>query len=99
MKKIEEKKVYLKPNVIDEINNFENKNIKDVTFFINRELTVDEILDKPLVEWNIAMHNFIARKLDYLKEENGNKKVFYGHASDGFGYFITEDEIAFDMKG
>jgi hypothetical protein len=96
MKKLDkEVLVYLKPTTIDSINNLENKNIKEVTFYINRELTVDEILDAQLTTWNIAMHNFIARRLDYLKEENGTEKVYYGHASDGLAYFIADDEIAF----
>lgn len=61
--------------------------------FINREFTVGEIMDMPFTTMPIAIHNFLNRRLDFVKEENENKKVYYGHAKDGLGYLIAEDEI------
>ena len=41
------------------------------------------------------MFNFINRRLDFINEENENKKVYYGHV-ENLGYFVAEDEI--EMK-
>ena len=60
---------------------------------INREFTVGEIMDMPFTTMPIALHNFLNRRLDFVKEENENKKVYYGHATDGLGYLVAEDEI------
>lgn len=88
-----EKLIYMLDNVIDILNKDAIVEIKTGKFYINRIFTVNDILDTPLPQWNIAMHNFIQRKLDFLTEENGNKYVVYGHADNNLGYFIAEDEI------
>lgn len=59
---------------------------------IERELTVNDILDTNFNNMSIAMCNFIIRRVDFLKEENGDKKVYYGHVGY-LGYFVAEDEI------
>ena len=96
MKKLKnEIKMFLKPTTIDLINNIEDKKIKEVEFYANRYFTVGEIMDIPLPQMSIALHNFIARRLDYFKNSNEDALIYYGHLCDGLGYYIADDEIAF----
>lgn len=64
---------------------------------IEREFLVKELLDTNFDEMNIAMYNFILRRLDFVTEENEQKKVYYGHVGD-LGYFVAEDEIKFKRR-
>ena len=60
-------------------------------FTIEKEFTISYALDMPFEDMNIAMYNFIMRRLD-LSEEDENMKLYYGHIN-GLGYFIAEDEL------
>ena len=62
---------------------------------LEKELIVKDFLDTNFNEMSIAMFNFIKRRLDFINEENENKKVYYGHVGN-LGYFVAEDEI--EMK-
>ena len=62
---------------------------------LEKELIVKDFLDTNFNEMSIAMFNFINRRLDFINEENENKKVYYGHV-ENLGYFVAEDEI--EMK-
>ena len=64
---------------------------------IEREFLVKDLLDTKFDEMNIAMYNFILRRLDFVTEENENKKVYYGHVGV-LGYFVAEDEIKFKRR-
>lgn len=74
-----------------------NKNVKHQgiggkEIIIEKELTIDDILDKNLKEMPIAMYNFVLRRIDLIEEEYGSRKVYYGHVGD-LGYFVADDEI------
>lgn len=68
-------------------------NEKVSEFLINREMTVSELKDTPMSEFNFAMHEFVKRKWEYLKGAEDSDLIYYGHANDNYGYFITESEI------
>ena len=68
-------------------------NEKLTKFLINREMTVGELKDTPMSEFNFAMHEFVARKWEYLKGAKEEDLIYYGHTNDNLGYFITESEI------
>lgn len=92
----EEIKMYLKPYVVEELNLKKDKNeniIDSIEILVNREITVGEVMDMQFYEMPVALHNFLNRRLDFIKEENENKKLYYGHASNNLGYFFAEDEF------
>lgn len=68
-------------------------NEKLTKFFINRDMTVGELKDTPIGEFNFAMQEFVKRKWEYLKGAKDDEVIYYGHASDDLGYFIIESEI------
>lgn len=91
-----EKKMYIKPVVLEELNlkRLDGEPIIDsIEILINRELTVGEVMDMQFYTMPVALHNFLNRRLDFIKEENEKKKLYYGHASNNLGYFVAEDEI------
>ena len=60
------------------------RNLGGKTIRLERELTPEEVAKTG----NWACWNFIDRRPDYY-----NKRCFYGHAEDGFGYVVCEDEL------
>lgn len=60
-------------------------------FYKERELDTDTVIDKAVFEGNWACANFIDRRPDY--DCNFPYKLYYGHADDGLGYVIAEDEL------
>lgn len=70
----------------------EHQGIGGKRIIIEREFTVDDILNQPLNKMNIACVNFVMRRMDFIVPQNGKMKVFYGHVN-GLGYFIAEDEL------
>lgn len=79
------KKAIIKENV-------EHQNIGGKEIIIERELTIDDILDTNFNEMPIAMYNFIMRRNDLLEEKYGKRKVYYGHVGI-LGYFVADDEL------
>ena len=59
---------------------------------IEKELTIDDVLDKDFKEMTIAMYNFIMRRMDLMEDKYGDRKVYYGHVGE-LGYFVADDEI------
>jgi len=68
-----------------------HQNIGGKEFIKEFDFTFDDILDTDFKKMNIAMYNFILRRMD-LEESDGKMKVYYGHVGD-FGYYIAEDEL------
>jgi len=60
------------------------KNLGGKTIRLERELTAYDIENAG----NWACWNFMDRRNDYA-----DKKCFYGHAEDGLGYVVCEDEL------
>lgn len=69
---------------------------KLINFNINREMTVGELKDTPMSEFNFSMHEFVKRKWEYLKTAEDEEIIYYGHDSNNLGYFILEGEIIND---
>ncbi len=61
---------------------------------IEKEMSLDYLLDRNLNEMTIAEYNFVKRRMDLFtnNDECNNIKIYYGHVGD-FGYFVCEDEI------
>lgn len=55
------------------------------------ELTFDDVLDTDLRKMNIAMYNFVLRRMD-LDECDGKLRIYYGHVGN-LGYYVAEDEL------
>ena len=72
--------------------NVEHQGIGGKEIIIERELTIDDILDTNFDKMTIAMYNFIMRRNDLLEEKYGKRKVYYGHVGI-LGYFVADDEI------
>lgn len=70
----------------------EHQGIGGKEIVIEKELTINDILDKDFKEMTIAMYNFIMRRIDLMEEKYGKQKVYYGHVGI-LGYFVAEDEI------
>ena len=58
---------------------------------IEKVLTKKNILDEAL-NGNWACYNFMDRRTDFNNLID-NTKFYYGHAQDGLGYVICEDEL------
>lgn len=87
-----EGKILENPIINTLIEGIEHQGIGGKQITIEREFTVDDILDQPLDSMNIACVNFVLRRSDFITEENGDKKVYYGHVNN-LGYFVAEDEL------
>ena len=72
--------------------NVEHQEIGGKEIIIEKELTIDDVLDKDFKEMTIAMYNFIMRRMDLMEDKYGNRKVYYGHVGE-LGYFVADDEI------
>ncbi len=76
--------------------NVEHQNIGGKEIIIEKELTIDDILDTNFDKMPIAMYNFIMRRTDLLEEKYGERKVYYGHVGI-LGYFVADDELEGDI--
>ena len=74
------------------VDNIQHQGIGGKKIILEREFTVNDILDQPIQQMNIACVNFLMRRMDFVVPHNGNKKLYYGHVN-GLGYFIAEDEL------
>lgn len=74
------------------VDNIQHQGIGGKRIILEREFTVNDILDQPIQQMNIACVNFLMRRMDFVVPHNGNKKLYYGHVN-GLGYFIAEDEL------
>ena len=72
--------------------NVEHQGIGGKEIVIEKELTIDDVLDKDFKEMTIAMYNFIMRRMDLMEDKYGDRKVYYGHVGE-LGYFVADDEI------
>ncbi len=61
-------------------------------FEIEKEFRISDALDMPFNSMNIAMYNFISRRMDLMDEKYENMKLYYGHVGM-LGYFVAEDEL------
>lgn len=62
---------------------------------IEKEFTIGWILEQNLNEINIALQNFILRRIDLINEKHEDMKIYYGHVGN-LGYFVADDEIKFE---
>ena len=85
-----ENKTYQKKAIINK--EVAHQGIGGKEIILEKELIVKDFLDTNFNEMSIAIFNFINRRLDFINEENENKKVYYGHVGN-LGYFVAEDEI------
>lgn len=76
--------------------NVEHQGIGGKEIIIEKEITIDDILDTNFDKMPIAMYNFIMRRFDLLEEKNGKRKVYYGHVGI-LGYFVADDELEGDI--
>lgn len=78
------------------VDNISHQNIGGKEMRLEKETTLDYLLDKPLKEYTIADQNFIQRRrglfFDLSDEECSKIKIYYGHVGN-LGYWICEDEI------
>lgn len=74
------------------VKGIEHQGIGGKKIILEREFTVDDILDQPINKMNIACVNFVLRRGDFIVPQNGKRKVYYGHVY-GLGYFVAEDEL------
>lgn len=76
--------------------NVEHQEIGGKEIIIERELTIDDVLNMDFNKMPIAMYNFIIRRNDLIEEKNGKRKVYYGHVGI-LGYFVADDELEGDI--
>ena len=74
------------------VDTIKHQGIGGKKIILEREFTVNDILDQPIQQMNIAYVNFLMRRMDFVVPHNGNKKLYYGHVNR-LGYFIAEDEL------
>lgn len=79
------------PYYVKLIDSISHQNIGGQTMRIEKEGTMNYILDMSCNDYTIAIHNFILRRDDIFTVEE-NMKIYYGHINN-LGYFIAEDEI------
>lgn len=84
------------PYYVKLIDNITHQGIGGKTMRIEKEGTMNYILDMSCDDYTIAVHNFILRR-DDIFTVNENMKIYYGHV-DNLGYFIAEDEIKEVLK-
>lgn len=70
---------------------FNYRNLNGKKIVLEFELSKQEVENKALNEGNWACYNFIDRRKDF--NIIFNKKLYYGHAEDGLGYIVCEDEL------
>lgn len=74
------------------VDDIQHQGIGGKKIILEREFTVNDMLDQPIDQMNIAYVNLLIRRIDFIVPHNGNKKLYYGHIN-GLGYFIGEDEL------
>ena len=74
------------------VDTIKHQGIGGKKIILEREFTVNDIIDQPIQQMNIAYVNFLMRRMDFVVPHNGNKKLYYGHVNR-LGYFIAEDEL------
>ena len=74
------------------VDTIKHQGIGGKKIILEREFTVNDIIDQPIQQMNIAYVNFLMRRMDFVVPHNGNKKLYYGHINR-LGYFIAEDEL------
>lgn len=84
------------PYYVKLIDNISHQGIGGQTMRIEKEGTMNYILDMPCDDYTIAVHNFILRRDDIFTIDE-NMKIYYGHVNN-LGYFIAEDEIKEVLK-
>ena len=76
--------------------NISHQNIGGKEMRLEKETTLDYLLDKNIQDMTIAESNFVNRRIDLFMnnsdEECENIKIYYGHV-EMLGYWICEDEI------
>ena len=70
----------------------EHQGIGGKEIIIEREITIDDILDMDFNKMTIGMYNFVMRRTDLLEEKYGKRKIYYGHVGI-LGYFVADDEL------
>lgn len=73
------------------IDSIDHQEIGGKEIIIEKEGTMDYILDMNCNDFTIAVHNFILRRDDIFTVDE-NMKIYYGHVNN-LGYFVAEDEI------
>jgi hypothetical protein len=74
------------------IKGIEHQGIGGKEIIIEREGTLNEVLEANLNEMTIAMSNFVGRRIGLMSNGDRNTKIYYGHVGL-YGYFVAEDEI------
>ena len=78
------------------VDSISHQNIGGKEMRLEKETTLDYLLDKKFKDMNVAEYNFIKRRtglfMEHTDEECENIKIYYGHV-DNLGYWICEDEI------
>lgn len=73
-----------------------HQNIGGKEVRLEKEATLDYLLDKNLSDMTIAELNFVKRRtslfMENTDEECSKIKIYYGHVGN-LGYWICEDEI------
>ena len=57
------------------VEGIEHQGIGGKKIILEREFTVDDILDQPIDKMNIACVNFVLRRGDFIVPQNGKRKV------------------------
>lgn len=70
---------------------FKYRNLGGTKITLEFEVSTKEIERKAKVEGNWACYNFIDRRPDF--KSLFDKKIYYGHAEDGLGYVVCDDEL------
>lgn len=78
------------------VDGIKHQNIGGKEMRLEKETTLDYLLDKNLSDMNIAERNFIERRTSLFMENSDEEcskiKIYYGHVGN-LGYWICEDEI------
>lgn len=73
-----------------------HQNIGGKEMRLEKETTLDYLLDKNLSDMTIAERNFIERRTSLFMENSDEEcskiKIYYGHVGH-LGYWVCEDEI------
>jgi hypothetical protein len=87
---------YSKPKLAKLKEGIEHQGIGGKYIVLEREDTLDYVLDIPINEMTIGLVNLVKRRAD-LFDIPEDTKVYYGHINS-LGYFILEDEINGEIK-
>ena len=83
---------FIKPMLIGKVKeDVKHQGIGGKEILIEMEVPKDEIFING-ISGNWACYNFMDRRLDF-RNLLDTTKFYYGHAQDGLGYVICEDEL------